>query len=546
MATEACAHGSWGGRRLSLGGEVTVTGPRAGRPLLEGVKVANGLGEEPTMKTPSRRRVVFFVLLMVVSAARSEAAPTIEWVPSSLLATISAGQRSTAVVSFTSSATIGGPVHIRVVPELAQHVTVTPSSFDDVTAGQPRTVSLAFAAAERSPVGTLDGVIQIRAQNKTLGRPLPVTLTIEEGPATATLPFWLSYCADPTCGGLEPLVVQICPEATPSCAASRETTVVPQVDGHQINHILFPVQTPAAFTGVYVSGPGAVLGTLVISRTSPVILRSDVDVSLSYYGVAPVWGGITSLNFVSSTMASPELISTVFRYPTFLVNDEAAQLHERGRDIIVQESAIANIHPGQMQAWFLPSELATLGEGNFSDGNLHITINYGNPDYINAIGSVFATALPRFAHEYVHELFSEISESYPGNNSCLNEGLADAFAFAAGFLPEADFGPVGLRGADFNAGCAEIAESFEVHDAGNCPFWQVRRLGLLSQIFVGRMLHPQHVIEFDSCDLTSERTGNALLVLFSEAAGSDMTQAIDMAEIPNAGSFEAARLALGL
>jgi len=34
--------------------------------------------------------------------------------------------------------------------------------------------------------------------------------------------------------------------------------------------------------------------------------------------------------------------------------------------------------------------------------------------------------------------------------------------------------------------------------------------------------------------------------LFSEAAGVDMTQAIDMAEIPNAGSYEAAKQALGL
>ena len=37
-----CAIGSWGGRRLRLGGEVTVTGARGGRPLLEAVNVAYG------------------------------------------------------------------------------------------------------------------------------------------------------------------------------------------------------------------------------------------------------------------------------------------------------------------------------------------------------------------------------------------------------------------------------------------------------------------------------------------------------------------------
>jgi len=62
---------------------------------------------------------------------------------------------------------------------------------------------------------------------------------------------------------------------------------------------------------------------------------------------------------------------------------------------------------------------------------------------------------------------------------------------------------------------------------------------------VARILRPQHVIEFDSCDLTSERTGNALIVLFSEATGLDTTEAVQKAGIPNAGSLEGAKLALG-
>jgi hypothetical protein len=190
--------------------------------------------------------------------------------------------------------------------------------------------------------------------------------------------------------------------------------------------------------------------------------------------------------------------------------------------------------------------LVTLGEGNFSDGNRNIFMNYSNPGFIDAIGSVYDVVLPRFAHEYVHELFSEVAQSHPGHSLCLNEGLADALAFAAGFLPEQDFGPIGLRGADFNQGCAAIVQDFETHDAGNCPLWQIHRLGLLSPAFAARVLTPQHLISFDSCDLTSPRTGNALLVLFSAAAGRDMTQAIQMATIPNAGSVEAARRALGL
>ena len=34
-----CAYGSWGGQRPSLGGYVTVTGPRTGRPPPKGVHV---------------------------------------------------------------------------------------------------------------------------------------------------------------------------------------------------------------------------------------------------------------------------------------------------------------------------------------------------------------------------------------------------------------------------------------------------------------------------------------------------------------------------
>jgi hypothetical protein len=361
----------------------------------------------------------------------------------------------------------------------------------------------------------------------------------------APLPFWLGYCAESTCGG-SPLVVHVCPESDPGCTPTRQTTVVPRVDGRQINQILFPLQLPEGFGANHVSGFGTVFPSLVISQSSPVILRSNVDLTLSNYNVTPVWGGTTALELVSQTLSSPEVVSTVYRHPTFLTSGEPSLLHERGRTIIAEESQLANIQPGQMNAFFLPSELATFGEGNFSDGNLNITINYGNPAFIDANGGVLNGAMPRFAHEYVHELFSEISSSYPGNNSCLNEGLADAFAFTAGFMPENQFGPLGVVGNDFDQGCAEVMSNFEIHDAGNCPLWQVRRLSELSTSFAAAMLHPQDVIDFDSCDLASSRTGNALIVLFSEAAGRDMTDAIDMAEIPNAGSLAAARTALGL
>jgi len=56
-----------------------------------------------------------------------------------------------------------------------------------------------------------------------------------------------------------------------------------------------------------------------------VILKSDVDVTLSYYNVIPVWGGMTSLEFVSATMTSAEVVTTVYRHPTFYHVPEGVQ-----------------------------------------------------------------------------------------------------------------------------------------------------------------------------------------------------------------------------
>jgi len=68
--------------------------------------------------------------------------------------------------------------------------------------------------------------------------------------SAAPLPFWLHYCADPNCGGLQPLVVHVCPEDNPPCTPSRQTTVVPRLDGHQIDQVLFPMQASDGGAGV--------------------------------------------------------------------------------------------------------------------------------------------------------------------------------------------------------------------------------------------------------------------------------------------------------
>jgi hypothetical protein len=364
----------------------------------------------------------------------------------------------------------------------------------------------------------------------------------------ATLPWWLQYCADATCGGLQPVVVHVCPQASPTCTPTRSTTLVPQVDGRAINGVRLFINTPADHGWRVVSGPVSEGG--FVANSNRVIVKSDVDVTFSYYNQPAVWGGTTALDFVSLTITGSGLVSTLFRHPSYLLGDEVLELDRRGREIAAEQGSLAGIitAPGRLRATFVMSELVIYGEGNFSRGDNWISINYGNPPYIEGKGGIQNAAMPRFAHEQTHEMFQEIAAQYPGNGYCLNEGLADAFPYTAGFLPEADFGPVNIRPENnFDNGCAEVMDHFESHDAGNCPLWQVKRLGRLTREFARAMFHPQRAISFDSCDLRAARTGNAYVVLFTEAAGGqDMTAAVDLAEIPNAGSYEAAKAALGL
>lgn len=359
----------------------------------------------------------------------------------------------------------------------------------------------------------------------------------------AALPWWINYCEGASCAGSE-VTVRLCPSSNPNCQPTQRATIIPEIDGHQIDQVLLPVQGPDGYVLEPQTGNADVQQTYVVAFGSPVYVLSDVNFSVSYYNVPVSAGATTHLSFQSESFSSAALLTTVYHAPTYLTNGEPTQLNAQSQNVVTQESSISGITTGQVSAYFLPTELSTNLEGNVSDGSGHIAINYTNPPYINVMGGVLAVSMPEVAHEYTHQLFAEIASRYPGVNTCLNEGLADAFPYSAGFLPEANFGPIGQRQSDFDQGCASSVASGEVHELGNCPLWQVKRLSKLTQAFTVAMLHPQHVINFDSCDLTDPRTGNAYVVLFSDAAGTDMTAAVNLAGIPNAGSYAAALAAL--
>lgn len=123
---------------------------------------------------------------LLLYSSPSIAVPKIEWTPASVEIAVSQGQRQPVPVDVTASEDVTGEVTVRVVPELEPYVSVSPTSFAGLTAGQKQTVEITATTESDSPLGTFDGTIQLRSGNKNLAKPLPVVLTVLEA---APLPF---------------------------------------------------------------------------------------------------------------------------------------------------------------------------------------------------------------------------------------------------------------------------------------------------------------------------------------------------------------------
>ncbi len=398
--------------------------------------------------------------------------------------------------------------------------------------------------ADTSMDGALDGGADAATDGALSGSDAATDGALDAGiPALTALPPWLVYCEPPACT-TPPAVVYVCPGTAPDCVPSRTTTVLPSVDGRRISAIFFPLILPEGAVVRAISGGANVVAHLVTAFAPAVEVHSDEDILISYYNLAPRWGGTVPLDFVSSTRTSTVLDSVFFRHPSYDTGTAAIDLHDNGRAAIEDERRITGITSEHIRAFFMPAELAGVsGEGNFSYGDGIVTSNYGNPDYIQALGGILNVASPRFAHECAHELFNEVAASFGGDASCLNEGIADALAYVSGHLPLADFGPIGLRGDNFEDGCASLSE---IHDVGNCYFWHLRMAGHLDAMFLRELFHPRHVYDFDSCNQNLERTGNAILIMFTEAtSNADMIPVLDAMGIPHAASYEAALQTFG-
>ncbi|BFU96795.1 MAG: hypothetical protein NTNFB02_35170 [Nitrospira sp.] len=290
------------------------------------------------------------------------------------------------------------------------------------------------------------------------------------------------------------------------------------------------------FATLYPQGPSAFV---TVPYAPSIVLSTETDVTVTWYELPPVWGGITPVDFVTDQRTDPTTgLRTVFyRQASFQAGNAGTEIFTNALAIQSAERRLTGVSSGPITALVMPTELATSqqGEGNFSYGNGVITANYAHPLYFNAFGGLVQNVTPRIAHEIAHQLFNEISGFFAGDYSCFNEGQADALAYSSGFLPLDQFGPRGLRGIEYTKGCDQLSES---HDIGNCYFWPLFERGLLTPQFWERLYHPARSYNFESCTPTNRRTGNNLFVMFTDATGGvDLRSAFDAYHLPHAATY---------
>lgn len=350
-------------------------------------------------------------------------------------------------------------------------------------------------------------------------QPGPIIEPPIEPPTTVrtSLPPWLSYCDGVRCQNIPPVVATYCPPGLADCLPARSTAVRLEVDGLPLSGMTIVWRGTDGQFSVRTGFASTFGQALIVSQASSVVVQSDLSASLSFYQTPIVWSGTTTIPLVSRTIETPGLWSIAYRHPSYPIDQNS--LHQRMQTIMDAERALTGLAgPAATYALLLPTEMvAGVGEGNWSYGGGLVTVNYGNPDFVAAVGGMAQAVLPRFAHEYAHELYREFWEHYEGNDAALNEGWADALAFVAGALPLDEFGPIGVRGQNFDEGCIGITE---IHDQGNCIFWSLYREGLLTPTMLRNFAHPTKTyVTADWGNLGSTQTGETLIQVFADATG---------------------------
>jgi hypothetical protein len=114
-------------------------------------------------------------------AISAQAKPNVMWSPQNVSEEILAGEEHEVTVELNIVEGRGN-LTLRVVPALADVLTVEPAFIGFAEAGDTIEVTLYFAPAPDLDEGLLDGVVQVRSGRRTIAKPLPIVLNIITSP----------------------------------------------------------------------------------------------------------------------------------------------------------------------------------------------------------------------------------------------------------------------------------------------------------------------------------------------------------------------------
>ena len=137
-------------------------------------------------KTTHNYYTIMVILLSVtfclaVYSKPSRANPGIEWHPASLSVEVGQGLSVATTAAFEPSKDIAH-LSVRVVPELAPFVSVSPSAFENVKKGDRYTISISVSVPPEVAIGQFDGTIGLREGRRMVAHPLPTIIDVVDEP----------------------------------------------------------------------------------------------------------------------------------------------------------------------------------------------------------------------------------------------------------------------------------------------------------------------------------------------------------------------------
>jgi len=125
------------------------------------------------------------ILWSTVPVSSAQNQPRIAWSEGKVEITLSPGGTEVKNLTFTSSQALQN-IRLEPVPEIAGFVTVQPSTFASVSAGQPQSVQLSFSIPQGTSAGTYEGTIHVRSGNRTIPQTLKVSIQVRRSSTNFT------------------------------------------------------------------------------------------------------------------------------------------------------------------------------------------------------------------------------------------------------------------------------------------------------------------------------------------------------------------------